>query len=214
MTIRFKTIIFTTFLVLFLFIYTTVSEGVMFCNMDDAGGDKAKDAKEKSAKASAAFLMAASKAYEMFSELELFSVGERTNLNGAVQYCQASLVKLNEAKTAFSELMNDGRSISAIDDYLSTIRRFDLIFSEAYIDKQDIIVQSLMKAFEAKKTRGVIVFSIRAIEEIQGIMNGILDVIGSNRIPRPQSLWIASYEWNLAFTKGRVISSLFTVRNK
>lgn len=199
-----------------IFVLPNYVQARCFCNMDMAGGEKGKKAQEKSARAAAFFFQAASTTFQMFRQIELHLTGEKDALRRAVEFSKQSREQLSRAQKEFDGVSREVEAIKAIDDTLRELTDYSIALMEAKVHRDSPIATSVIEAFK-KGAIGALQMCSQSIKDLQDPdkpMGKVYRAVDSGRAPLASDLWDAIAQWNETLIRGRLISSIFTVRKK
>lgn len=198
---------------------TSVS-ATTFCNMDESGGDRAKDAQRKSAAAAASFFRGAALTFEMFANLESHLVeGDKKVLRQAADLARKSREQLGTAARQFKAIGGAPESIRAIEDALKKLNPTDFAeaFKRAAYVADSPIGKQVTVEFEKTGAAGVMQACANSVEELlskERPMGEVMVEVEGERVPTPDRLWAAIAQWNEVLIRGRVISAIFKISGK
>lgn len=190
---------------------------ICFCNMDMAGGEEGKEAQKKSALAAALFFEATSITFQMFAQIEVYFTGKKDALVRAAELSKQSKERLGRAMEEFDGVRVHTKAIKAIDKNLMQLQDFSAAFIEAKVHPNSPIAALVIEALKKEGTVGMLGMCSQSIKDLQDPnkpMGKVYSTIEDGKPPMAPDLWSAIAQWNETLIKGRLISSIFTVRKK
>lgn len=197
-----------------LFAFSDYLGAVTFCNMDLAGGEKARKAQEKSARAAANFFQAASTTFQMFGQIELHLAGDKDALRRASGLSGQSREQLSRVLKELEGLSSETEAIKAVDEALRRLADYSIALKEAKVAPGSPIATSVIEALK-RGSIGLLQVCSESIKDLQDpdrAMGKVFRAVEIGKLPVPQDVWDAIVQWNETLIRGRLISAIFTVR--